>query len=232
MKCILFIALLLPSFLWAQENNKKKNSIQIIKGIGIGHQILENSPWISSETCMDWTESSKAGLNYRFGIDYQRQIIGGLSVKIGGRFSMWSLNDVTTVTNCYICCTGGCGFGLEEEKLRQYYVEMPLALQYKFGKKKLQFYVEIGVNPMLDITNNDYSTDNDDSRNKDPFYVALQVGTGLSYQLSNNCSLFGQVSSRVQTKKLEVLNSNYGYWNTSYGHLYEIGLELGVGFSF
>lgn len=226
MKCILFIALLLPSFLWAQENNKKKNSIQIIKGIGIGHQVLDNSYKIASETCTDWTKSSKAGLNYRFGIDYQRQIIGGLSVKIGGRFSMWSLNDVTTVTNCYICCIGDCGFGLFEEDLRQYYVEMPFALQYKFGKKKLQFYVEIGVNPMLDISNTDYSM------NKEPFYVALQVGTGLSYQLSNRCSLFGQVSSRVQTKKLEVMGSYSGYWNTSYGYLYEIGLELGVGYSF
>lgn len=232
MKHILFIALLLPSFLWAQENNKKKNSIQIIKGIGIGHQILDNSSQITSATCRGWVESSKAGLNYRFGIDYQRQIVGGLSVKIGGRFSKWSLSDVSTITDCYICCTGDCGFGLVEEELRQYYVEMPLALQYKFGKKKLQFYVEIGVNPMLDVSNTNYSTGTDYSRNKEPFYIALQVGTGLSYQLSNNWSLFGQISSRVQTKELEVIGSNYGYWNTTYGHLYEIGLELGVGFSF
>lgn len=226
MKYILFIALLLPSFLWAQEDIKKKNSIQIIKGIGIGHQILDNSSWMTSETCLDWVESSQAGLNYRFGIDYQRQIVGGLSVKVGGRFSMWSLSDVSTVTNCYICCIGDCGFGLVGKKLRQYYVEIPLALQYKFGKEKLQFYVEIGANPMLDITNKDYSI------NKEPFYVAIQVGTGLSYQLTNKCSLFGQLSGRIQTKELQTVNSNYGYWNTSYGYLYEIGLELGVGYSF
>lgn len=205
MKYILFIALFLPSFLWAQEKDQKKNSIQIIKGIGIGYHFCVNSP-----ECAYRVESSKPGVNYRFGIDYQRQIIGGLSVKLGSRLSMWNVNDVSVMTSCW----GGWNYQIVDE-LRHFYIEMPFALQYKFGKGKLQFYVEAGSNPMFRIVKSDYQGD------LFQFSVAVQVGAGLSYQLSDNCSIFGQLSSRVQTNELDF-----------FGDLYEVGLELGVGFAF
>lgn len=205
MKYILFIALFLPSFLWAQEKDQKKNSIQIIKGIGIGYHFCVNLP-----ECAYSIESSKPGMNYRFGIDYQRQIIGGLSMKLGSRLSMWSINNVSMTPGCWV----GWNYPIVDE-LRHFYVEIPFALQYKFGKGKLQFYVEAGSNPMFRILESDYQGD------LFQFSVAVQVGAGLSYQLSDNCSIFGQLSSRVQTNELD-----------SYGHLYEVGLELGVGFAF
>lgn len=221
MKCILVIVLLLPSFLWAQENVRKKNSIQIIKGTGVGHHILETSQQVDPTVSMNWIESSKPGLNYRFGLDYQRQIIGGLSMKIGSRFSMWSINDISINTNCYFnCCWWGCNYYMEAQKLEQYYIEMPIALQYKFGKNKLQFYIEVGANPMFNIMRDDSETD------QDRFSVAVHVGAGLSYQFSNNWSLFGQLSSRIQTKELFIQNIRHGSLN--YGYLYEVGLELGV----
>lgn len=210
MKYLLFVALLLPSYLWAQEKSQKKNSIQIIKGIGIGYHFSETPIEPDLGSCLNKIESSKPGVNYRFGIDYQRQIIGGLSVKLGSRFSMWSVNDVSMTTSCWI------GWGHPEiEQLRHYYIEVPFALQYKFGKGRLQFYVEAGSNPMFRVLKRYHQTD------VFKFSVAVQVGAGLSYQLSNNCSIFGQLSSRVQTNK-----------EATYGHLYEVGLELGVGFAF
>lgn len=213
MKYILVVALLLPSFLWAQEKVKNKNSIQIIKGMGMGHHFFGESPEVDQTFYyLGNLESSKPGLNYRFGIDYQRQIIGGLSVKVGNRFSMWSINDIVIEPI-------GCWVGYlpqEPKKLRNFYIEMPFALQYKFGKDKLQFYVEVGANPMFRILNDD--------NNVEPFSLAMQVGTGLSYQISSNCSIFGQLSSRVQT--------NETFLDVNYGHLYDIGIELGVGFDF
>lgn len=217
MKYILLFALLLPSLLWAQKSMEKKNSIQIVNGIGMGHYILGTSDR-TDPFCFEKIESSTPGFNYRFGIDYQRQIIGGLSMKIGSRFSSWS-NNFNTITDCYImCCFGECNYQ-RTQKIEHHYIELPFALQYKFGENKLQFYVEIGANPMLHMMRHESLID------ENSLSIAIQAGVGLSYQITDQWSVFGQLSSRIHTNEQEILPNNYGY-------LYEIGLDLGLGFSF
>lgn len=218
MKHILLLALFLPSFLWAQKSVEKKNSIQIVNGMGVGHYILDASSETNPLICYERIESSNPGFNYRFGIDYQRQITGGLFMKIGSRFSSWG-NTFNTTTDCYIMCyVGDCSY-TRIQKLEQYYIELPFALQYKFGQNKLQFYVEVGTNPMFQMMKHATLI------NENSLSIAVQAGAGLSYQITDYCSIFGQLSSRFQTKSEYLIEGNHGY-------LYDIGLDLGLGFFF
>lgn len=210
-----FVAILLlcSSNLLAQESNHGKNAIEISGGAAIGYRI---------EGKTDYSNVDVGGaptFNYRFGLDYKRHIIAGLYAKIGLRYANWGLeNNITTENGLPILL-------LEQSfESRQTMLEIPIALQYQFGQKKLKPYVELGGNFMTLISDEFYIDNNPHYPNipsTNRYGLAIQTAVGLNYQLSPLVSLFGQLSSRIQ-----VIDMETGFFP------YEIGAEIGVGFNF
>ena len=199
--------LLLPLLSWAQDKN---NAINIIGGIGFSNQItgekyhrLKNR--LTKEFIPLIDRTLLVHINYRFGIDYQRKIIKGFHAKIGARFSTWGESYTHNQTL------------IHHEDV--YYIEIPLSLQYKFGNKALQPYVEIGGSPMFYLHRNAPAS----SYPLEPIkiHLALHSNVGLSYQISDHFSIFGQISGRVR-----VTSNEYDITP------FEIGLELGLAFAF
>lgn len=214
---LLLIALILPSFLLAQQevNTSKKNSINISSGVAFGYRLegtdfkpLKERPFFIGLPMIDMTPI--LAINYRFGIDYQRTIIQNLSVKIGGRITNWNLSYAPDrITN-------------KENNFAFWFIEIPLTLNYKFGHKKLQPYIELGSSPIIQLfKESGYNSSNTS------ISIAVHTSVGLSYQLSEAFSFFGQISGRFQTESITT-------WG-EYDQLlfpFEIGLELGAAFHF
>jgi hypothetical protein len=203
----LILFLLLPLLSGAQD---KKNAINIIGGFGFANQItgeeyrlLKNRNTQQFIPRVDRTLLPSA--NYRFGIDYQRQIIKGFHAKVGARFANWG----ETYTHNHI----------KISRIDVYYFETPISLQYKFGNKVLQPYLEIGASPMFFIR----STAPVYTYSLEPvkIHLALHFSVGLSYQISDRFSIFGQTYSRFR-----VTSNEYDITP------FEIGIELGLAFAF
>jgi hypothetical protein len=203
----LVLFLLLPLLSWAQD---KKNAISILGGISFSNQItgeeyhrLKNR--ISQESIPIIDRTLLVNVNYHFGIDYQRRIIKGFHAKIGARFSTWSESYTYNQTLSH--------------HIDVYYIETPISLQYKFGNKALQPYVEVGGSPMFYLQSNapvyPYSPE------PIKVHLALYASVGLSYQISDHFSIFGQIGARAR-----VTSNQYDIIP------YEIGLELGGSFHF
>lgn len=215
---LLFITLTLPSLLLAQQESKlsKKNSINISGGVAFGYR-LEGADFkllkerLTKEYIPMVDMNPILAGNYRFGIDYQRQLVQNLSVKIGARLANWNLTyEPPSVIS-------------KENKYTYWFVEVPVILNYKFGTKKLQPYVELGASPSFQV----FQAAQHGFFNNSFFTVTIHAGLGLSYQISKSFSLFGQISSRFQT---ESIITDYRYDDLLF--LYEIGLELGAAFHF
>lgn len=203
----IILFLLFPLLSWAQD---KKNALNIISQISFANQItgkeydrLKNRN--TREFIPEVDRTLLINTNYRFGIDYQRQIIKGLHAKVGVRFANW-----------------GEKYTFNQTKIHQidvFFIETPISLQYKFGNKALQPYLEVGGSPMFFIQSNEpvyaYSLE------PIQIHLALHTSVGLSYQLCDRFSIFGQVSGRVR-----VTSNEYSITP------YEIGLEVGGSFYF
>lgn len=203
----LVLFLLLPLLSWAQD---KKNSLNILGGISFSHQITgEEYHRLRTRTTQQFINKVDrdvfVNVNYRFGLDYQRRIIKGLHAKIGARFSNWG----ETYTHNHTL--------IHHEDI--YYFELPFSLQYKFGNKALQPYLEIGGSPMFFLGHK--SAPYDAPTPSIEVQFALVSTAGLSYQLSPRFSVFGQISGRFK-----ITSNEYDIYP------YEIGLELGGAFHF
>ena len=216
----LIIVLILPFSLLAQEDIKK-NSINISTGIAIGsstskYYVGDNNYIdlaIGAPTRGDYPKEVAAALNYRFGLDYQRNLGRGFSLKGGLRIASWNLTTSS--------------YSDEKSILNNLFVEIPLAVQYRLGQKKWQPYFELGINPMIRVAYNDYSSS---------ATFAIQTGVGLSYQIAQKISLYGQLSGRFQPVDSINFVSHEGSFFTSpsgrYVYPFELGLELGIAFAF
>jgi hypothetical protein len=208
MKQLAFALLfLLPLLSWAQD---KKNSINILGGISIANQITgEEYHRLKNRTTQEFIPKVDRTLllsaNYRFGIDYQRKIIKGFHAKIGARFANWSEKYTHNHTLIH--------------QIDVHYIETPISLHYKFGNKALQPYLEVGGSPMFYLQSNApvYSYSPEPIK----IHLALHSSVGLSYQISDHFSIFGQISGRVR-----VTSNEYDITP------YEVGLELGGSFHF
>jgi hypothetical protein len=217
---VLFIVLILPFSLIAQEP-VKKNSINISTGIAIGsstskYYINDNhyiDVGLGAPTRADYPKDIAAAINYRFGVDYQRGLWRGLSLKAGLRIASWNL----TITN----------YANEKNILNNLFVEIPLAIQYRLGQKKWQPYFELGLNPMIRVAYNDYSTS---------ATFAIHTGVGISYQISERVSLYGQLSGRFQP--VESINFRahdsglFAFESGIYVSPFDLGLDVGIAFAF
>jgi hypothetical protein len=216
----LIIVLILPFSLLAQEVFKK-NSINLSTGIAVGsstskYYVGDNhyiDLAIGAPTRGDYPKEVAAALNYRFGIDYQHTLGRGFFLKGGLRVASWNLTT-TSYSN-------------EKSILNNLFLEIPLAVQYRLGQKKWQPYFELGINPMIRVAYNNYSTS---------ATFAIQTGFGLSYQLSQKISLYGQLSGRFQPVESINFVSHEGSFYTKpsgrYVYPFEVGLEVGIAFAF
>ena len=204
---ILILSLLFPLLSWAQD---KDNALSIITGISIANQLTgEEYHRLKNRNTQDFIPKVDRTLlisaNYRFGIDYQRRIIKGFHAKIGARFANWSEKYTHNQTLIH--------------QIDVHYLETPISLQYKFSNKTVQPYLEVGGSPMFYLQSNEpvYSYSPEPIK----IHLALHAGAGLSYQISDHFSIFGQISSRFR-----VTSNEYDITP------FEIGLELGGAFYF
>lgn len=216
----LSIVLILPFSLIAQEVIHK-NSINFSTGIAFG---TSSSKYyggdnhyidlaIGAPNRGDYPKEVSAAANYRFGVDYQRILGRGFSLKGGLRLASWNLtltsySDTKSISN-------------------NLFLEIPLAVQYRLGQKKWRPYFEIGINPMIRVAYNNYSTS---------ATFAIQTGIGLSYQVSEKISLYSQLSGRFQPiESINFVSHNGGFYFGPSGRFvypFEIGLEIGLAFAF
>lgn len=214
----LVLLLLLPLFSSAQD---KQNSINFSTGIAIGastskYYVGDNNYIdlaIGAPTRSDYPKDISPALNYRFGFDYQRILGRSFSLKAGLRIASWNLTTTSYSDKKYI--------------FNNLFLEIPLAVQYRFGQKKWQPYLELGINPMIRVAHNDYSTS---------ATFAIQTGVGLSYQVSDKVSLYSQLSGRFQPiESINFVSHEGGFFTNSTGRYvypFEIGLEIGLAFAF
>lgn len=199
--------LLLPILSWAQD---KKNAINLVGGVSIANQITgEEYHRLKNRNTQEFIPKVDRTLllsaNYRFGIDYQRKIIEGFHAKIGVRFANWS--EKYTHNHVLI------------HHIDVHYIETPISLQYKFGNKALQAYLEVGGSPMFFLQSNApvYSYSPEPIK----IHLALHTSVGLSYQICPRFSVFGQISGRAR-----VTSNEYDITP------FEVGLELGASVHF
>jgi len=218
-KLFLIIALIFPFSLIAQEVIKK-NSINFSTGIAIGSSTskyyVDDNYYIDLAAGIprpDYPKKITAAANYRLGIDYQRILGRNFSLKGGLRIASWNLTT-----------TSSSG---EKSIVQNFFLEMPLAVQYHLGQKKWQPYFELGINPMIRVAhNNNFTTAT----------FAIQTGLGLSYQVSQKISLYSQLSGRFHP--IESINFTLhqsGFSTHSSGssvYPFEVGLEIGLAFAF
>ena len=216
----LFLVLILPFSLVAQEP-VKKNSINFSTGIAMGsglskYYINDNNyidVGLGAPTRADYPKDIAAALNYRFGVDYQRVLWRGLSFKAGLRMASWNLTTTS--------------YSDEQGIVNNLFLEIPLAIQYRLGEKKWQPYFELGLNPMIRLAHNNYSTS---------ATFAVHTGVGVSYQVSQRISLYAQLSGRFQP--VESINfiahetGTFPYQAGTYVYPFEVGLDLGLAFAF
>ena len=208
----ILVILLFPVTFFAQDNLERKNSLNVVAGAPFGYRTTEILYNQTDDILYVVLHEPKVTVNYCFGIDYQRKIIKGLSCKVGARLAGWRISNGNT-------------YHTESTYL---FFEIPLAFQYKWSKKKIQPYVELGANPMVYLHHiGEHFIGKRFSKLADApiFSLAIHAGIGFSYQISQKVSFFSQISSRFQTEKLTA----YGIANL---FLYEVGLELGVSFHF
>lgn len=217
----LIILLIFPFSLLAQEPIKK-NSINVSTGIAIGSGISQYyigddryaNFTLGHPNRSDFPKYITAGLNGRFGVDYQRILGRGFSLKIGLRVASWNLTT-TSYSN-------------EVSGLNNLYLEIPLAIQYSFGQKKWRPYFELGINPMISMGYiNDYSSSGT---------YAIQMGIGISYQFGQKHTFYTQLSGRFQpVESIHYVShetTSFVYQAGRYIYPYEIGLEIGLAFAF
>lgn len=179
---LIWIGLFWSTMLWAQSETNRQNSINIISGISFVSRI-EGSDYKRFKERL--TQEGRTPVldydlllrpSYRGGLDYQRQLFKGLSVKVGVRFAAWNFSYYS----CISCLH-------KREKTTTYlYAETPITVQYKWGKKKLQPYVEFGASALFFLHNESVffrATAPDVS-------FALQGGLGLSYQFSEGIAFW------------------------------------------
>jgi len=217
MKNLFLIIILMMHFSIIAQESIKKNSVNLSTGIALGSSTSKfyglESNWRNPPSKEDYPKDIAPALNYRFGLDYQRIIGRGFSLKAGVRMTSWNL----TITN----------YSDEMSILNSLFLEIPLAVQYRFGQKKCQPYLELGLNPMFLLVHNNYSSSAS---------FAIHMGLGLSYQVSSLISLYGQFSGRFQpVESISYSEHEIGLYSVFTGrHVYpfEIGLEIGLAFAF
>jgi hypothetical protein len=219
-KLLLLIIIILPFSLIAQELIKK-NSINFSTGIAIGSSTSKYYAGdnnyidlaIGAPTKSDYPKDITPALNYRLGVDYQRVLGRGISLKAGLRIASWNLTTTS--------------YSDKKSILNNLFLEIPLAVQYRLGQKKWQPYFELGINPMILVAYNDYSTS---------ATFAIQTGVGLSYQVSDKISLYSQLSGRFQpVESINFVSHEGGFYSNPTGRYvypFEIGLEIGLAFAF
>jgi hypothetical protein len=213
----LFLVFISPSFLIAQKESIKRHSIDLVSGISFGHRIEgEKFKRIKERTDQDLNAvvdpDPLVTANCHIGVDYNIRIIKGFSLKAGVRLSLWSLaND-----------TDNHRTGEDVTIMTYLFLETPLILQYKFIKKKVQPFIEIGGSPMFFLQN---KSSGNLIKAPDLSFL-IQAGIGVSYQVTSTISIFGQVLSRFQTQEY-----SSEYYDIDL-YPYEIGLEFGTSFHF
>jgi hypothetical protein len=214
---LLLIAILLPYILFSQEDTFKKNSVYLVGGISLGGNILSSSGFNTtlayhSINLPNRRSRTSLDINYTGGIDYQRYLTKGISLKLGARFSRWGYKYKFDSSK---------NFPINDKRtIGINYIEIPIAVVYEFKSKKLKPYIQIGIAPMI------YSSHTPDLRYlhsalKEVTF-SIHLATGISYQFFNHYFLFAHVIGKIQPIPMhthEIFSE----------HLYNCGLEIGLG---
>lgn len=193
---------------YIEAQDLSKESIKISMGILISNKIggeefhkLRNRTTEEFIPMVDFHTVPMA--NYRIGLTYQRNLVKALSLKVGAQLRLWNLAYAEVGDKIY----------------RSLYIDLPLGLQYKFGKQKLQPFVELGTNFMFLIANGERGPLFQPST----FALAVESGVGFSYQISDHISYFAQIVGDIQLKSNPNISDIYPY---------ELGLMTGLGIHF
>lgn len=221
MRNLLLVLFLTIPFIILAQTSIPKNSFNISTGIAVGSGLSKYyigddrylNLTLGSPTRSDYPKDITIGLNARFGVDYQRILGYGFSLKLGLRIASWNLTTIA--------------YSNEKSGLNNLFLEIPLAIQYTFGQKKWRPYFELGFNPMILMAHNDYSTS---------ATYAIQTSIGISHQFSPKTTFYTQLSGRFQP--VESINfvsheaTSFTYQAGRFIFPYEIGLEVGLAFAF
>lgn len=212
MKKVLILFLLVsPIICFSQSTFLSKNALSVVGGVGVGGLFDgTNSKRIQNLKAQGGEPSVAA--NFTAGVDYHRHFISGLSGKIGLRWSRWGYNAFLTTT--------WISFTIAARPVFIDYIEVPIAVQYEFGSKKLKPYCQLGISPMVAVGAT--STIPDVYAGVNKFSFSVQLAGGLHYDLSEKYFLYGHIIGKVQALPV------HNYYRTN-EHIYNCSLELGVG---
>ena len=210
-KILMLILLVSPIVCFAQSTNSSQNAFSVLGGIGIGG-LLDGTDSKRLQNLRAQGAQSSVVMNFTAGADYHRHFILGFSGKAGLRWSRWGYNALLTAAwgNSVV----------EGRPVLIDYIEIPIAVQYEFGTKKLKPYCQLGISPMIAVGATSAIPDVYNGLNK--FLFSVQLAGGLRYQLSEKYFLYGHIIGKVQAIPV------HNYYQTN-EHLYNCGLELGVG---
>lgn len=193
-----------------------------------------NQPMIDSRNS---NEIPKIG--FRVGTDFHYKISKKISIKTGMRFASagyqnkkiedinWAseYNALTGIT------TNDPSLPHElQHKYKYYFIEIPLAIRYNIGHKKLSYYIEAGLSAMLytnnrikQVTDIDVKYDKERVANFNHFSLSTSVSIGLQYQLNKKIVPFIQPIFRYG---ITPINDNPIKMN-----LHSLGCEFGFRYS-
>ncbi len=173
--------------------------------------------------------------NYRFGINYNREISKCLTIEVGAIFASvgykTELNDVRwgsefdTLTHMWV----------KDPKLPHdftdtydyQFIEIPVSLKYLIKAGKFSSYLILGISPNIYLTtrftettdiSSSTSSSKSDIVNKLSF--AANIGFGFDYAVSNDYQVFAQPSFRYHFTKIKNIKLAE--------YLYSVGIEFGV----
>lgn len=221
MKTILFF-LFLPLCIWGQS----QSTIDFVGGVGYSFPNFN----VTAPDIPDF----QGRFNFRFGVNYNRRIGKQLWLKTGARFARVGYKT-GKLTNLRWGSENENGVWVpdptlprESQSFNDYlFVDIPLAIRYEFGKKKLRPFAELGVSPYIFVTRiskkvTDLETSTKILRNIGGFrnfHLTGQLSFGLDYTLNEKWIFFGQPIFRYHFT---------GLTQGSQERLYSIGLEFGA----
>lgn len=236
MKCLLFTVLiaLLPILGISQA----ASSIDVVSGLEYSYRTLSqiepnvlNIP-SSIETRRD--ETSK--LNWRAGINYNQPITNNLYLKTGLRMASIGYKG-RNFTDIRWPSENNGGTWVPDPTLPReiqliwdyLFLEIPIAVRWEFGTKKITPFIELGTAPSIFLTTKtttktDQETTTqigiDESNEFNKLHLVTFAAFGLNYSINDHLQIFGQ-----PTVRYHVTNLSKGPVKEN---LYNYGIELGL----
>lgn len=210
--------------------SQKKASIDVLGGVEFSSINLDNS--------YSWRDVKDSGkMNWRFGLNYNRQLTNKFFLKTGLRLASVGYNGAIKTLK-WPSEVDSLGNWVPDPTLnhkRQYiydfwYLDIPLAGRFEFSGKKLTPFMEAGVSPHIylftkekTVTDFETTVDNksgDDHANIKNIQLVGSFSFGVNYNASKKTQLFFQPIFRYHLTKL--FDSEYE------DHLFNYGVEFGI----